>query len=483
MKNNLNFALATLGLFGFGKTDAQPKPNVIFILADDLGYNDLSYFRGMSQQSIDQPSTSQTPNIDELAKSGIAFTSFYCGSAVSSPSRASLLTGRNCTRVGIYNHLDDTTIVHLRKEEVTIAEMLKQSNYQTGHFGKWHLSKNNSNQPNLNQQGYDYEFHTFNNAIPSHKDPINFFRNGVPVGALKGYSCQLVVDEAIGWLQSNKQIQDPFYMDVWFNEPHEKCEAPDSLKDRHAYRKEYYGAIENLDIAVGRLMAYLKANNLEKNTIIMFSSDNGSEQRNSNKPLRGEKCFNYDGGVRVPFIISWPGQVPEGKISDFPGSFTDVLPTIAKFTSTVLPKNRKLDGEDISKVFTGKTPENYTRKTPIFFFRYMQDPILMLREGDWLLLGYDELLPYMDRYNAIKLAKLQPDPGRPPFSNWGYSPKHEAFRKSIEPHFFELYNIKNDMTEHNDVSKNHPDLVKKMKANMLKMKDEMMKEGGDWFSK
>jgi len=481
MKKELNLALATLGLFCFGKTEAQQKPNVIFILADDLGYNDLSYYRGLFPQNIDQPSTAKTPNIDKLAKSGMTFTSFYCGSAVSSPSRASLLTGRNCTRVGIYNHLDDTTIVHLRDKEVTIAEMLKQKNYQTGHFGKWHLSKSNSTQPTPNQQGFDYVFHTFNNAIPSHKDPTSFLRNGVPVGNLKGYSCQLVMDEAIGWIQKVKTNKDPFYMNVWFNEPHEKCEAPDSLKDRHAYKKEYYGAIENLDIAVGRLMDYLKVNNLEKNTIIMFSSDNGSEQRNSNKPLRGEKCFNYDGGVRVPFIISWPGQVPVGKTSDFPGSFTDVLPTIAKFTSTALPKNRKLDGEDISKVFIGKTPENYKRKTPIFFFRYMQDPILMLREGDWLLLGYDELLPDMDRYNAIKLAKLKPEPGRPPFSMWGYCPKHEAFRKKIEPKIFELYNIKNDIAERYDVSKQHPDLIKKMKAKMLNLKDEMMKEGGDWY--
>lgn len=458
----------------------EPKPNIIMILADDLGYNDLSCYRNINKEQSDRPPTCKTPNIDRLAEEGMLFTDFYCGAAVCSPSRSSLMTGRNSTRVGIYNWIPGNSPMHMRNEEVTIAEMLKEKNYHTAHFGKWHLTSENTEQPLPNDQGFDYSFFTYNNAIPSHENPVNFIRNDQKVGKMEGYSCQIVVGEALEWLKTVKHSENPFYIDVWFHESHEKVAAPDSLAEKHAYNKKYYGCIENMDIAVGKLRTFLKENGMDKNTIIMFSSDNGSQMLGSNDPLRGEKCFNYDGGVRVPFIVHWPGKIPQGEKTSVIGSFTDILPTLANIVEVPLPGNRVLDGENISSVFYGNTSE-YKREKPIFFYRYFHEPISMLREGEWLLLGYDEVIPYEEDYNQKDLAKLKPAEGEPDWSMWGFQPAHMEFIKTMYPKQFELYNMATDFEQRTDVSATHPDIIDSMKTRMLKLQDEMVAEGGDWF--
>jgi len=309
-----------------GCVEHPVPPNIILILADDLGYNDVTCFRSFNlEESSDKPPTSQTPNIDAIANQGMLFTDFYCGAAVCSPSRSALITGRNATRIGIYNYLPENSPMHLRSEEITIAELLKEGEYRTGHFGKWHLTSKGTNQPLPNDQGFDYSFFSYNNAKPSHKNPDNYYRNGNPVGPLEGYACSLVVNEAINWLETNRKEDTPFFINVWFNEPHLKVAAPEELTSRHTYNQDYYGAIENMDIAIGKLLAYLSERDLDKNTIIIFSSDNGSRWDHSNDPFRGEKCFNYEGGVRVPFIIKWPQKIAKGKVCEMPGSFTDIL--------------------------------------------------------------------------------------------------------------------------------------------------------------
>ncbi|MCG6187242.1 sulfatase-like hydrolase/transferase [Maribellus maritimus] len=452
----------------------RPKtPNVILILADDLGYNDLSCYRNFnSGQSETFPPTSQTPNIDKLAEQGIRFTDFYCGAAVCSPSRSALMTGRNATRVGIFNWVPENSPMHMRAREITIAELLKKKNYKTGHFGKWHLTSQGTDQPLPNNQGFDYSFYAYNNAVPSHHNPENYYRNGEPVGKLEGYACQLVVNEALQWLDKNNGNTTPFYIDVWFNEPHLKVAAPEELTKKHKYNAEYYGAIENMDIAVGRLMDYLKENNLIENTIIMFSSDNGSRWDHSNDPLRGEKCFNYEGGLREPFIVSWPPHVPKGKISQFNGSFTDILPTIASITDIPLPTDRKYDGIDISPVFFGEK-DNVEREEPIFFYRYFHDPICMIRKGDWCLLGYQKLIPLAETLNESELANIRP---------WSFEKNHMEYLKNLVPTQFELYNLKDDVEQENNLAEKYPEVVKELKREMLLLRTEMVQEGGDWFA-
>ncbi len=461
------------------ETTSEP-PNVILMVADDLGYNDLSCYRNANPGQAEKPPTCQTPNIDQLAEEGMRFTSFYCGAAVCSPSRSAIITGRNATRNGIYNWIPSRQPMHLRDKEVTIAEILRDKGYETAHFGKWHLTSEGMGQPLMNDQGYDYSFFTYNNANPSHENPVNFFRNGEPVGELNGYACHLVVDEAIQWLQEKKSSDKPFYINVWFNEPHEKVAAPDSLADRHTYNKEYYGCIENMDYAVGKLLAYLKTNNLEKNTIVIFSSDNGSDKFGSNFPLRAQKGFNYEGGVRVPFIIKWPGNVPVGKTSDAIGSFTDVLPSIADICDVPLPDGRVLDGNNLFPVFTGKIGK-ITRKHPVFFFRYFIDPVCMLRDGDWCLLGYEEPIPYSKRLNKRDLAKFKPAPNEPQWSQWGFQKSHMKKIPEIIPVYFELYNLKNDIGQQNNLAKQYPEKVEEMKTLMLMLRAEMIDEGGNWF--
>lgn len=462
-------------------TDQQP-PNVIIFLADDLGYNDLSCYREANAPQADQPPSCQTPNLDKLAQQGMRFTDFYCGAAVSSPSRSALITGRNKTRVGIYNWIPPNSPMHLRKEEVTIAEILKQVDYKTGHFGKWHLTSEGMGQPIPNDQGFDYSFFAYNNARPSHKDPINYFKNGEPVGELKGYACQLVVDEAINWLKTNKTDNQPFYINVWFNEPHEKVAAPDSLKQRHQYREAYYGAIENMDNAAGRLLTFIEEQGWDNNTIIIFSSDNGSEKSCSNDPLRGEKCFNYEGGLRVPFIIRYPGQVPANQINTTPGGFVDVLPTLAEFTNTKLPEGRTIDGISLAQLMTDKT-DKIERKHPLFFYRYFHEPICMLRDGDWCLLGYQDTteMAYAEDLDQGQLAKFKPDAGEPSWSQWGFQESHMEAIPEQDPVHFELYNLREDKEQHNNLADKHPDRMESMKQQMLSLRKEMIAEGGNWF--
>lgn len=483
MTRSLFFYLLMTMIFlsGCSQSLENSKPNIILILADDLGYNDLSCYRRAITQTAVQPPTSDTPNIDSLAEKGLRFTDFYCGAAVCSPSRSALLTGRNCTRVGIYNWIPPEQPMHLRSEEVTLAEILKPLGYQTAHFGKWHLTAEGMGQPLPTDQGYDDSFFTYNNANPSHRDPINFFKNGKEMGTLKGYASHLVVDEALEWLKSNKTNNKPFYINIWFNEPHQKVAAPNELTSRHSYNSDYYGCIENMDLAIGKVLLYLKEEGLEKDTIIIFTSDNGSQVLASNDPLRGEKTFNFEGGVRVPFLVQWDGKIPANKVSNAVGSFTDIVPTLASIVGFSLPNDRTLDGEDISTVFFDPFI-GFRRNNPVFFFRYFHDPVCMLREGDWVLLGYaKEKLPYQADYDQGQLALLKPDPDKPGGSMWRFQERHMRFLEESVPGKFELFDLKTDISQRVDLSDEYPDIVVSMKRRMLELRSEMIHEGGNWY--
>jgi arylsulfatase A len=477
MNINRFFSLGLISLSvlfsGIGCTDQtdKKKPNIIFLLADDLGYSDISYYRNAYAGHSEQLATSETPAIDELAKEGMHFTDFYAGAPVCSPARAALMTGRNATRVGVYNWIPRNSPMHLRSEELTLAELLKEKEYHTGHFGKWHLTSDFNTQPGPLQQGFDYALYTQNNAKPSHHNPVNFIRNGENVGPLEGYASHLVIDEAIEWLQEHKNSDQPFFMNVWFHEPHTPWAAPDSLSSRHAQFPDYYGCIENMDMAIGRLMDFLEKNNLDEETIVIFASDNGSKLPYSNKPLYGWKCFTFEGGVRIPFIIRWPGQVPQGAVSHVPGSFTDIVPSISELTGAELPSDRTIDGVSLGSVFTDEATQ-VNRKHPIFFYRYFHDPITMLRDGDYVLLGYDSLITKTDHLDHSELGKIEP---------WGFRENHMNYLDTLKPNHFELYNIRKDRDQENDIAGKYPEKVTKMKNEMLELRNEMIEEGGDWF--
>jgi len=293
-------------------------PNIIIMLADDLGYGDLGCYGGEAR----------TPHLDKLAKEGIRFTDFYSAAPNCSPARVGLLTGRSPSKEGMYNYMPANHPMHLRSEAITLAEIVKQKGYATGHFGKWHVSNLTPDselvQPQPDDQGFDYSLGTTNNARPSHLNPINFVRNGEKTGEIKGYSCQIIVEEAIQWLRQLTNKKPPFLLYLAFHEPHKKVASPPELTANYTQYPqqdaEYLANVENMDKAIGQLLAELKKNNLEENTMILFASDNGSYRNGSNGPLLGGKSFVYEGGIRVPGILNWANKIEGGQIINEPVS-------------------------------------------------------------------------------------------------------------------------------------------------------------------
>jgi len=228
----------------------EQRPNVVMLLADDLGYKDIGCDGGPVK----------TPALDGLAANGVRFTDFYSGAAVCSPSRAVMLTGRHHIRAGIYSVLIfDQENAHLLERKVTLAEVLKSHGYSTAHFGKWHLGLPNRVKPHKpapTAHGFNYWFGMASGANPSHKDPTNFLCGGEPVGPMKGYSCQIVVDEAISWLDEERDPDEPFFLNLWFHEPHANIAAPDEIVSQYGALDDpaavYSGTIDNTDRALAR---------------------------------------------------------------------------------------------------------------------------------------------------------------------------------------------------------------------------------------
>jgi hypothetical protein len=300
----------------------RKRPNVVTLLADDLGWKDLGCYGGPVK----------TPVLDKLAAGGVRFTDFHSGAPSCSPSRATFLTGRNHRRTGVYSVITERLHkMHLLKSETTIAEVLKENGYATAHFGKWHLGMpvQNRENPTPGDHGSDYWFGLVNGPGPSHKNPTNFLRNGKRVGPMKGYSCQIVVDEALTWLDEKRDAGEPFFLNLWFNEPHAPIAAPDEIVSQYGALDDqaaiYSGTIDNTDRAIGRLVAKLEKLGELDNTIIIYFSDNGSYRQERNGELRGKKGSLFEGGHRVPGIIYWKGGIPGGRVEDELLSQTRIL--------------------------------------------------------------------------------------------------------------------------------------------------------------
>lgn len=416
------FVSATLNATAQEK-DIQP-PNIIVLLADDLGYKDLSCYNGIPQ----------TPNLDQLAQNGVKFTNFYAAAPNCSPSRAGLLTGRSPFRAGIYNYRPAKHPMHLRSEEVTIAETLKQSGYQTVHLGKWHLgalpADDQFPHPQPSDQGFDYSYGTENGARPSHHNPINFIRNGQELPKQEGYSCQLLANEAIHWWDNQYKQQKPFFMYVAFHEPHSKVAAPQNLINNYSKHKSsatYMACIQNMDIAVGRIIQHLKKIGQYKNTIIVFASDNGSYKQESNAPLRALKSWIYEGGIRVPGIISWPKHIKSKQIIDEPAGLIDLYSTFCDAANVDISKQKPQDGTSILPLVTQK---KFKRSKPLFWFFYRTSPEIAVRKGDFMLMGKDnDTIP----------------------RSHGFAAQDMDYISKVKLSSFELYNLKNDISQNKNL--------------------------------
>jgi arylsulfatase A len=362
---------------------AATRPNVVMLLADDLGWKDIGCYGGPVK----------TPALDRLAAKGVRFTDFHSGAAVCSPSRATLLTGRQHLRAGVYSWIHDYgQNSHLLQREVTLPEVLKDHGYETVHLGKWHLGMptHNRKKPTPSNHGFDYWFATANNAQPSHKDPVNFVRNGKPVGKTEGYACQVVVDEAISWLDEERDSGKPFFLNVWFHEPHAPLAAPDEIVSRYGDMNDpaavYSGTIDNTDRAIARLLEKLEQVDTPENTLIVYSSDNGSYRADRVGNLRGTKGSNYEGGIRVPGIFFWPGTITKGHIEHEPAGLVDLLPTVCGLLGIDRPEGVHLDGSDLSPLLTNRANE-FNRHQSLFWLLPASGPAVAIRDGNYSLVA------------------------------------------------------------------------------------------------
>lgn len=406
------------------------KPNILLLVADDMGYQDLECYGGISK----------TPNLNELAKKGIRFTDFYAAAPNCSPSRAGLLTGKSPARIGMYNYRPDGHPMHLRDNEVTVAEILQGQGYKTAHFGKWHLGSlpqdATLNHPQPNDQGFEYSFGTENNAKPSHLNPINFVRNGEKLAEQKGYSCQILADETINWIANRIEKDKPFFNYVAFHEPHAKVASPPELVKKYAAfpvnDAEYLANIEHLDLAVGRIIDYLKENELFKNTMVIFVSDNGSYRQASNGVLRAVKSYVYDGGIRVPAIIHWDALNKKGMVVNEPAGFVDLLPTICDLLQIQPPKQEELDGTSILNLLN---EQKLNRVKPLYWYFYRTSPEIAVRIDDVMILGKDQdTIPRTHRFSKPDMSYI----------------------KNMNLVDYELYDLVNDKGQHKNSIDGHP---------------------------
>ena len=452
---NRFLSLLLLSVLHCFQTQLAARPNVVVLLADDLGYHDIGCYGGPVK----------TPALDGLAQRGARFTDFYSGCAVCSPSRATLLTGRHHIRAGVYSWIHDASQnSHLLTRETTLAEILKDAGYSTAHVGKWHLGlpTEERTKPTPDQHGFDYWFATWNNAAPSHKDPKNFIRNGKPVGPLDGYSCQLVVDEAIDWLDKHRPDKEaPFFLNVWFHEPHAPIAAPADIVGDYGSGDDkaavYSGTIDNTDRAIKRLLEKLAAVDAPEDTLIVYASDNGSYRDDRTGGLRGRKGLNWEGGIRVPGIFSWPGTIPQNLTITEPAGLVDILPSVCGLLNLAKPTAVHLDGSDLSSLLKGNA--GFERHQPLFWHLQKSRPIVAMRDGDYSLVAdpdYD-----LSTKNMFKEEWI------PKIKGGGYKN-------------YQLFNLKDDPNQETDLAAAQPALLAELKSKLLRINASVMADGHDW---
>jgi len=421
------------------------RPNIIFILADDMGWGDLSCY-GNTFLS--------TPNLDRLAKGGTLFTQFYVNGSVCSPSRSAFFTSQFPARNRVHGHFSQPDLNSSRSMPQflppavpNVAATLKQAGYATAHVGKWHLGGDNSVKPPIADYGFDF--------VGSGEGTVgaNILKDD-PYYRAK--SSALFVDEGLTFIEGRGE--KPFYLQLWMLIPHATLNpTPEQMEPFKRFsnadlphksaRTIYYASVNSLDQEIGRLMQELEKRGLADNTIVIFSSDNGPEETfiqnaghsgvGSAGPFRGRKRSLYEGGVRVPFIVRWPAKIPAGRIDDTSVvSGVDFFPTLCRLSGVPFPAGHVSDGEDVGDILLGKSR---ARTTPLMWewrFNIMghvwnRSPQLAMRDGDWTLL-------------------MNTDRSRT-----------------------ELYEIRRDPMQTDNVAVQHPEIVARLSEKLLAWNQEM----------
>lgn len=361
--------------------ETQAPPNILFIYVDDLGYGDLG--------SYGHP-VLETPHLDRLASEGVRLTNYYAPSALCSPSRGGVLTGRMPYRLGIKSWIPEGTGVFLKSEEITLAELLKQRGYATALIGKWHLNSDlgSTSEPQPEDQGFDHFYGHNAFQIPANRNPTNVYRGREKLPEQEGYTADLYADDAIKWL-SRRPKDQPFFLFLSMAEPHSQFENPpeyNAMYSRYTQGEivpivsdkpgppkekliprgpgEYYANITYMDAQLGRVLDALKRDGYEDNTIVVFASDNGAVTSNwfhwwevnaygSTGGYRGRKHQLYEGGIRVPALVRYPGHIKAGTTSDAIIIGMDWFTTLANLAGAPIPNDRVIDGIDVAPALAG----------------------------------------------------------------------------------------------------------------------------------
>ena len=441
----------------------QGHPNIILLMADDLGWGDVG-FNG-NKKII-------TPNLDKMAEAGVRFTNFYAAAPLCSPTRASVLTGRSPFRQGIFA----AHTAGMRPAEQTIAEVLKKEGYRTGFFGKWHLgwvepekieSRGFYSPPSYH--GYDETFAT-KSAVPTWnptKYPDNwngfgkgkngewggsiYVYNGEPVTEnLNGDDSRIIMDRAIPFIEKSIKEEKPFLATIWFHAPHEPVVAGPEYLAKYPElpedQKHLYGCITAMDEQIGRLKSFLQEKGVDENTILFFCSDNGPADPQakagiaSAEPFRGHKHQMWEGGLRVPSVIEWPGKIDSGTTSKFTACTSDYFPTILEMLEIPVPNRVPLDGVSLLPVLKG---EDLERTVPFAS-------------------GYQRLYKNTELYAFIQgqYKICIPDKGE----------------KMM------LFDLEKDQTESNNLAEEKPEVFAKLKVGLEKVKTSWKesREGKDY---
>lgn len=421
---------------------AATQPNLVVIVTDDQGYWDLG--------STGNPFI-ETPHMDALAQSGVRFSRYYAA-PVCSPTRAGMMTGRYAFRTGIYNTRFGGDSLAL--SEVTVAELLKKAGYRTGLFGKWHLGRYHGYQPQ--QRGFDEFLGHYQGHIERYEYADQFVHNGRPVES-RGYVTELVTDAAIDFIDESKRRApaSPFFCYLAYSAPH----SPFQMDTSHAHQPEgdaaiekylkkglplmqarIYAMVERVDQNVGRLLAHLESGGLAKDTVVFFMSDNGGVSKHWTGELRGFKAQVYEGGVRSPLFVRWPGKFPAGGIVKGQASHVDLLPTLCELAGAKVPGDRVIDGLSLVPLLRAGAGD---------------------RHHDYVYHSWNRMLPSPDANWGISDQRFKlvgagaGTRGKGAESGWG------------------LFDLENDPGEKKNLAADHPDKVKLLRAEFLRWYGEV----------
>ena len=425
------------------------NPNVIVILTDDLGYDDVGcYWTPDNRPGFEKI---RTPNIDRLAAEGARFTDYYAPSPVCTPSRAALMTGCYPERLGMSRFGPEGMVVLMPKhmeglnpDEVTLAKILKERGYATACVGKWHLGHQAPFTPR--QHGFDSFYGLL---FPNDVTPLVLYRDETVIepNADQKTLTEQFTEEAVKFVRAKRD--QPFFLYLAYSAPHIPLHLPDRLRGKSA-RGLYGDVVEHLDSGVGEVLKALDETGLADQTLVVFTSDNGPDTRGTYDkrgqafPLRAAKATTREGGVRVPCLMRWPGRIPGGLVCREIASAMDVLPTVAGIAGAQPPQDRIIDGKDILPLMTKPgAPSPHDA-----FFYYYREKLEAVRSANWkLVFPRSEMAdtPYEGKKGAAKPALLP-----------------EA-----------LYDLAADVGETKDLIRQHPEVAQRLRALAERMRDDI----------